>query len=120
MKISLMILIFAVGLLNPLGISTVSADDITRAVDLDSAAGEFPEGLAVDKDGNLYFGLAPTGEIRKFTPGGEASTFANLPSPGAGFMLGMTFSEAGDLFVCMATFDPETHAWTTPLASCAR
>jgi sugar lactone lactonase YvrE len=84
------------------------ANVASPVVGLDAEAGEFPEGIAVDQSNNLYFGIAPTGEIRKVTPAGEVSTFAQLPSPGDGFMLGMFLGESGDLYVCLASFDPET------------
>ena len=74
-----------------------------------ATAGEFPEGLAVDQQGNIYIGMAPTSEIRRFTPAGEQTSFAQLPAPGDGFMVGMEFDQAGDLFVAMASFDAETH-----------
>lgn len=109
MKFTLLILIIAVGLISPFGASAVLADDVTKIVSLDASIGESPEALAIDADGNLYFGLAFTGEIRKRTPEGDITTYANLPSPGNGFMLGMIFDEAGDLFVGMGSFDPETH-----------
>ena len=109
MKFTLLILIIAVGLLSPVGTSAVLADDVTKIVSLDASAGENPEALAVDADGNIYFGLAFTGEIRKLTPAGEVTSYANLPSPGNGFMVGMIFDDAGDLFVGMGSFDPETH-----------
>ena len=109
MKLALVVLITVFGLLMPISGLHVYADDTTRAVDLDPSAGEFPEGLAIDQEGNLYFGLAPTGEIRKLSTDGQVSTYATLPSPGDGFMVGLTFDDAGSLYVCMASFDPATH-----------
>ncbi len=76
----------------------------------DPSANEMPEALTVDQQGNIYVGMAFTGEIRRLTPQGEATTFANLPSPGEnGFMTGLAFDRSGDLYVAMASFDPETH-----------
>ena len=76
---------------------------------LDANAFEFPEDLAIDSDGNIFAGMAPTGEIKKITPSGDVSTFANLPAPGAGFLVGIDFDASGDLYAAMATFDAETH-----------
>ncbi len=71
-----------------------------------------PEGLAVDEEGNIYVGLAFTGEIKKLTPdGSQISTFANLPSPGGGFMLGMAFADEGDLYDVLASSDSNHGIW---------
>ena len=44
----------------------------------DPAIGELPEGIAVDKVGNLFVTLAPLGQIRKIAPDGSESVFATL------------------------------------------
>jgi sugar lactone lactonase YvrE len=45
--------------------------------------GEFPEGLTVDKNGNIYVGLGaplgPYGEIRKIAPDGTESIYFQMP-----------------------------------------
>lgn len=91
------------------GTVTVTERIVERVASLNSGAAEFPEGLAVDRDGNIYAGMFPTGEIRMFTPQGESSTFAQLPKPGEGLMLGLEFGPGGDLYVAMSSFDSETH-----------
>ena len=96
----------------PLGMTgsvTVTERKVNQVAGFSPGAKEFPEGLAVDRQGNIYVGMAPTGEIKKVTPQGTVSTFANLPKPGGGFMLGMEFDTAGRLYVAMASSDPETH-----------
>ena len=79
MRKLLSILVVVVALAGAMIAIPVFAEDVTAVVDLDPAAFEFPEGLAVDADGNIYFGLAPTREIRRMTPSGEVSSFANRP-----------------------------------------
>jgi sugar lactone lactonase YvrE len=91
------------------GTVTVTERSVSRVAALDPGAGEFPEGLAVDRDGNIFVSIATTGEVKKITTGGNVSTFAQLPPPGSGFMLGMEFSASGDLYIAMASFDPSSH-----------
>jgi sugar lactone lactonase YvrE len=85
--------------------------NITTVAEFNGAASEAPENLAVDHRGNIYVSLALTGEIRKVTPEGHVSTFATLPSPGTGFMLGITFDLRGNLFVAFASFDSNHGVW---------
>lgn len=75
-------------------------------VAFDFEAGELPQGLAVDPQGNVYVGMPVTGEIKKVTPDGGVSTFARLPEPG---VLGLAWLEPLGLFVALATSHPESH-----------
>jgi sugar lactone lactonase YvrE len=71
-------------------------------------AGEFPEGLAIDKRGNLYASLVgPVDEIRVFRPGGQEALVAHFAVPGFG-PLGLALDPRGTLFVAVASFDPAT------------
>src|SRR5919198_139186 len=72
------------------------------------AAGEFPEGIAIDKRGNLYTSLIePVGEVRVLRPGGEQQVVAHFPVSGFG-PLGLAADAAGALYVAVASFDPAT------------
>ncbi|MCH7606102.1 MAG: SMP-30/gluconolactonase/LRE family protein, partial [Chloroflexi bacterium] len=95
--------------LGMIGSVTVTKRRVTALAPLDATANEFPEGLAVDRDGNIYVGMAPTGEVKRISPQGQVSTFAKLPKPGQGFMLGMEFAESGELYIAMATMEADTH-----------
>jgi len=77
---------------------------------LDPTAGELPEGLAADPSGNLYFGLAPTGEIQRLTASGAVSTFAQLPVPDndAPHLVGLRFN-AGQLYAALFSGVAGTH-----------
>ena len=78
-------------------------------ITLNPLAGEFPEGMAFDHQGNTYLSLSPRGEILEFAADGTQSSVATLTPPGEGFgPVGMAFDAAGDLFVAAATFDPAT------------
>ena len=50
------------------------------------APGSLPEGVALDRQGNVYAGIATTGEIKRIAPGGAVSTLATLRK-GQGFLL---------------------------------
>jgi sugar lactone lactonase YvrE len=77
-------------------------------VSFDAAAGELPEGVAVDKRGNVFVSLiAPVSEIRKITPTGDQSTLVDLGVGGNG-PLGLAVDAPGNVYVGVATFDPAT------------
>jgi len=48
-----------------------------------SASFRFPQGLATDKDGNVYVADGENHEIRKITPAGVVTTIAGTGTPGA-------------------------------------
>ncbi|MES2638369.1 MAG: SMP-30/gluconolactonase/LRE family protein [Myxococcota bacterium] len=83
------------------------AADVTVVESYDASIGQLPEGVAVSPSGDLYVGLAGTGELRRLdrhTYVGE--TFAQF-DVGAGFLLGLAF-DGDDLYVALASFTPET------------
>ena len=81
---------------------------VETVVTFDLAAGELPEGLAIDAHDNAYVSLiAPVSEIRKITPSGDQSTFASFDVGGFG-PLGLAVGAGGDVYVAVASFDPAT------------
>ncbi|HXJ65483.1 MAG TPA: hypothetical protein VNN79_17135, partial [Actinomycetota bacterium] len=71
---------------------------IRTVVAYNPAAGEFPEGLAVDKRGNIYTSLVePAGEIRVLRPNGAQAVIAHFPVSGFG-PLGLAVDPPGNLF----------------------
>jgi sugar lactone lactonase YvrE len=90
------------------GLDQAASPNVQEIAAFDPAAGQLPEGIAIDADNNVYVGMALTGEIIRLTPDGEVVSFARLPSPGDGFLLGMEFDDAGNLYAALASFDPET------------
>lgn len=81
---------------------------VETVVTFDLAAGELPEGGAVDGHDNVYVSLiAPVSEIRKITPSGDQSTFASFDVGGFG-PLGLAVDAGGHVYVAVASFDPAT------------
>ena len=83
---------------------TVAAFDATNS--------ELPEGVAVDKVGNLFVTLAPRGEVWRIAPDGSRALFAEFamspesPLPGA---LGLAVDAPGNVYAALATADPTSH-----------
>jgi len=105
-------LLLAFGLLMILPLSA-HAQSAETLVSFDAAKLETPENLVFDRHGNLYISLALTGEIRKITPAGIQSTFAQLPigaplTPCGGFiglLGGITIDNQGNFYVSAALCD---------------
>jgi hypothetical protein len=89
------------------GVARASAP-IETVVAFNPAAGQFPEGVAVDVTGNAYVSLiSPVAQIRKIDGSGAQSVVAQFGTAGFG-PLGLAVSSAGDLYVALASFDPAT------------
>ena len=84
------------------------AADVETLVSFDMNAGEAPEGIAMDKRGDIFVSLtAPVSEIRKVSPDGEMTTLADLGLGGFG-PLGLAVDAQGNVYVAAASFDPDT------------
>jgi sugar lactone lactonase YvrE len=67
----------------------------------DPGAGEFPEGIAIDKQGNIFVSMAQLGEIRKIDPDGAETLFYRFDgSPG---LLGLAVDAPGNVYVGVFT-----------------
>jgi sugar lactone lactonase YvrE len=95
------------------GLSHAALGIVTTVATFDPAPpqSQLPEGVAVDKEGNIYVGFYPTGQILKITPDGEQSIFATLDVSGTvgGGLVGFALDKEGDLYVCDASGEPATH-----------
>ena len=86
-----------------------AAVSTTVVVDLDPALGELPEGVAVDKRGDVFFSVSPLGQVRKLDRDGSVSLLAQVVPPGSGNgTIGMAIDAPGNVYVATATFDPAT------------
>ncbi|HZD21897.1 MAG TPA: SMP-30/gluconolactonase/LRE family protein [Acidimicrobiia bacterium] len=73
-----------------------AAPEFPDLIAFDRDAGEFPEGVAVDKMGNVLVGFdSPRGEVRKFTPTGEESLLIDFGNPG---VLGLAVDAVGNVY----------------------
>jgi sugar lactone lactonase YvrE len=85
-----------------------ATNHVRTVVSFDLAAGEFPEGVAVDKRGNIFVSLiAPVSEIRKVRPDGTQTLLTDLPTTGIG-PLGLAVDANGNVYVGLVSFDPAT------------
>ena len=86
----------------------VAAPHVTTLIEFDPAAGELPEGLAIDRRGTMYLSFPLTGEILAVFPDGNRSTHATLPAgPGFG-PLGLAVDSRGTLYVAVNSGNPAT------------
>jgi len=86
----------------------VAGSDVAQS--FNPAAGEFPEGIALDAEGAMYVSLAPTGEIRRFGPDGSASTFHTFNPGSAGLgVLGLAADQRGTIYAAVPSNAPDAH-----------
>ena len=86
----------------------VAGSDVVQS--FNPAAGEFPEGIALDHEGAMYVSLALTGEIRRFGPDGSASTFHAFDPGTAGLgVLGLAADRRGTIYAAVPSSAPEAH-----------
>lgn len=96
---------------NQMRLAKVAVGPVETFFQFQKAAGELPEGIAMDNAGNLYVSLAPLGQIRKFDPYGGQTVLATLgtpPFPGPG-ALGLEVDLEGNVYVAVASFEGDSH-----------
>lgn len=100
--LSLLVVLFAL----PAGASASSTVEVL--VSFNPAAGEFPEGLAIDKTGNIFVSFTPIGKINKIAPDGSRSLLATLPTGGGFGPTGLAVDGQGNLYAADVTDNPAT------------
>lgn len=83
-----------------------TADHVGTFVDFDPTAGEFPEGVAVDRTGALYVSLIFRDEIRRLDPDGTQTVRASFDTgtrPG-----GLAVASDGVIYAAASALDLET------------
>ena len=92
-------------LLVPAAVAGAAVESVV-VVDYDLAAGEQPEGVAVDKRGDVYVSLAPLGQVWSIDRDGTKRMLAQVVPAGAGNgVLGMAVDAPGNVYVAAATFN---------------
>lgn len=98
----------AIAALLALAPTLVAADGrVEEVVAFDPAAAEFPEGITVDKTGDVYVSMTLLGQIRKIAPDGTQSVVATIPAPG--FALAAWRARRGA--ICTSRSRPSTSRW---------
>ena len=79
------------------GAGALPEGEIGLVMDFDTYLGEHPEGVAVDKVGNVFVSMAFLGEIWKITPRGDFSVFySGLDATGFGVHAWVHFNQPGN------------------------
>jgi LPXTG-motif cell wall-anchored protein len=100
MRIEMRLTALLLATLFALLVSNVAAQTTGNVTPLVSfTPGERPEGLAVDRTGNLYTGELPTGEVVRVGPDNRVTTLAKLN----GNALGVALDTNGDVLVALRT-----------------
>ncbi len=73
----------------------------------DVSNGEFPEGIAVDKVGNLYVSISSLGQIWEIKPDGSETLLLTIPPDGGSMAFGLAVDAPGNVYATFA-FNPET------------
>jgi sugar lactone lactonase YvrE len=73
----------------------------------DAIKGEFPEGLAFDRAGNMYVSVSSLGQIWKIKPDGSEKLLLTIPPDGGSMAFGLAVDDSGNVYATFA-FNPET------------
>lgn len=84
---------------------------VTMVASFDPFAGELPEGIAVDRRGNIYVSMSGRGEIWKLSPDGVfLNTVASFAlNPGDPGVLGLEFDPQGSLYAAVSSSNPSAN-----------
>lgn len=105
---------------NPLGASREAKGKVMTVVTFDPS--QLTEGLAIDKEGNIYVGFYYTGQIWRITRNGDQSILTTLDvgSSGGG-LVGLAVDEEGDLYACDASAEAATNGvWKVERSGASR
>lgn len=75
---------------------------------LDPALNEFPEGVAIDKPGNIWMTVQPLCEVRRYTPTGTELLRVRLVAEGCINANGLAVDATGNAYAAVGTTDEAT------------
>lgn len=85
-------------------------DSVVPVASFDASQGELPEGIAIDRFGRIYVGLAPRGEICRIESNGSCTIVASFTlNPGDNGVLGLNFDRQGTLYAVVSSSNPDVH-----------
>ncbi len=99
-------IVLAVGLLtgaSAQGVTSGARQLATVATVVTYAPPQLPEGIAVDRQGRLYVGMAFTGDIRRMAPDGTQQVTLATLRPGAGFLIGLAVDPTGTVYAALGS-----------------
>ncbi len=86
------------------------AAEARTLVTFDPAAGEFPEGVAAARIGDVYAGLSSLGRVVRISTNGEAADLADVELGEGDFGLtGLAIDDAGTVYAAVNSADPGLH-----------
>ncbi|GAA4373498.1 SMP-30/gluconolactonase/LRE family protein [Nocardioides caricicola] len=86
--------------------ATAAPGDVQTVTTLDYAAGEHPEGIAAARDGSLYVGMAPTGQLARVDLDGEVTPLGAPAFPAeSGYLLGLALDDDEQVYGAVVRFD---------------
>jgi sugar lactone lactonase YvrE len=91
------------------GVLPVLADaHVEWIADFDPDQGQLPEGIAVDKVGNIFYSLDPLGEVWKISPDGMHSLYHVFGEAG---VVGLAVDGPGNVYVARNSYDGTHGVW---------
>jgi sugar lactone lactonase YvrE len=94
------------------GMAMAASQEAATIVTFDPDLGQLPEGVTVDKQGNIFAGLAPLGQLVKIRPGsGEAEPFGAISGLQVGDigLLGLATDAPGNIYGGVFSANPDAH-----------
>ncbi|MCP5098371.1 MAG: hypothetical protein GY943_22710 [Chloroflexi bacterium] len=84
---------------------TSASSHITWVREFDPAMNEFTEGIATDRQGNIYVSMLFLGQVRKIAPDGTETVLHEFPGA---FVVGLQTDLGGNVYACVfSPWDPD-------------
>jgi hypothetical protein len=107
-RVATTVLILLIAATGMVAAEALPEGEIELVLDLDGDAFEDPEGVAVDKQGNVFLSAAHLGQVWQLTPDGELSVlFGGLDGSVFG-VVGLAVDAPGNVFAAVASLNPAT------------